>query len=233
MTAFTREHTAGEIVKEYPKASDLFKQYRIDFCCGGNRPLTEVLVEKGIDEEAFLMQLNGSFIDWQEKGNQATNWEEAPYTNLIDHIVETHHAFLVEELPALGQFVTKIYRVHGNSHPELKDVHQLYHTLKTELEQHLIKEEDDIFPLVKQYEKNPTAELRDQILEANSSLEDEHDAAGDIIKKLREITGDFIPPADGCSSYRITYQRLAELEEDLFQHIHLENNILFPRLATA
>lgn len=233
MTMFSVDHTPAEIVKIFPKASDLFKSNRIDFCCGGHKPLKETFQEKSISGEGLLQKLNSQYEEWKEKGQSGRNWEEATYSDLVDEIVHTHHAYLTEELPALGQFVTKIFRVHGEHHPHLKELYQLYHSLKTELELHLVKEEQDVFPLIKEYEQNPTDELKDKILRLNATLEEEHQDAGDILKRMRDICTDFNPPADACNSYRITYMRLAELEDDMFQHIHKENNILFPRLATA
>ncbi|MBM7552965.1 iron-sulfur cluster repair di-iron protein [Thalassobacillus pellis] len=230
MTTFTREHTPADIVNIYPKASDLFKKNRIDFCCGGDRPLGEVFDKQKIDEDMILTKLNENYTEWVSKGNQAADWDAVSNTELVDHIVYTHHAFLNEELPALGQFVSKIFRVHGDHHPHLRELHKLYNELKTELEAHLIKEETEVFPLVKEYDENPSEELRNRIHAANGTLENEHDHAGDILKQIHTITGGFEPPQDACNSYRITYKRLAELEEDTFQHIHLENNILFKRI---
>ncbi|WP_028782574.1 iron-sulfur cluster repair di-iron protein [Thalassobacillus devorans] len=230
MTTFTREHTPADIVNIYPKASDLFKKNRIDFCCGGDRPLGEVFDEKKIDESMILHQLNEEYTDWKTKGNESPSWDSVSNTELVDHIVYTHHAYLNDELPALGQFVTKIYRVHGANHPHLKELHRLYNELKVELESHLIKEEMEVFPLVKQYDLEPSEELRQQIHEANGGLEEEHDHAGDLLKEIHNLTNGFELPDGACNSYQITYKRLAELEADTFQHIHLENNILFKRI---
>ncbi|WP_163970815.1 iron-sulfur cluster repair di-iron protein [Oceanobacillus halotolerans] len=233
MNTFTAEHKPADIVKVFPKASDLFKKRRIDFCCGGDKPLEETFVKKNMDAEEVLSELNTAYEKWQQEDHQITDWDRVPYGELIDHIVHTHHAFLNEELVPLGQFVTKIFRVHGSKHPHLKELHRLYHDFKVDMEEHLIKEEDDVFPLIKEYENNPSAELLQQISDANGGLEDDHDAAGDLLKQMREITNDFEPPADACNSYRITYARLAELESNTFQHVHLENNILFKRLQEA
>lgn len=231
MTTFTREHTAGEIVNQFPNASDFFKRNRIDFCCGGNRPIGEVVADLGLDEAGIIDELNSSYTAWIEKGNSKPDFDTAPYSDLIDHIVGTHHKFLKEELPALGQFVTKITRVHGGHHPHLGELHKLYNSLKTELEAHLIKEERDVFPLVKEYEVNPSEELKKQIIAVNQELEAEHEGAGDLLKMIHDLTNGFTLPEGACNSYRITYQRLEMLESDMFQHIHLENNILFPRLS--
>lgn len=230
MTEFTAKHTPAEIVKVFPKASDLFKQRRIDFCCGGDRPLGEVFKERNIDEVAVIDKLNHSFQDWQKEDHEVVDWDTKPLSELIDHIVHSHHAYLYEELPALGKFVSKIFRVHGKNHPHLKELHRLYNDFKVDMEEHTVNEEENVFPLIKEYEQNPNEELLERVKIANGGLEDDHDASGDILKRIREITDGFEPPRDACNSYRITYARLAELESDTFQHIHLENHVLFKRL---
>ncbi|WP_343032911.1 hemerythrin domain-containing protein [Virgibacillus doumboii] len=158
------------------------------------------------------------------------DWDAIPASELIDHIVHTHHVYLNDELPALGQFVTKILRVHGANHPHLKELHRLYNDFKVDMEEHMITEESEVFPLIKKYEKEPSEQLLQAIREANGGLEDEHETSGNILKRMREVTNGFEPPADACSSYRITYARLAEMETNTFQHVHLENNILFKNL---
>ncbi|EMT45762.1 iron-sulfur cluster repair di-iron protein [Anoxybacillus flavithermus] len=227
---FTAQSTVGEIVALFPKASDLFKTYKIDFCCGGNRPLCDVLTEKQLEVDVILQQLQSMYEKSLEKVEK--NWLDVPHTELIEHIIQTHHQFLLEELPKLTPYVTKVARVHGPTQPHLIQVHQLFHELKIELEQHLMKEEKDVFPLIIQFEKHPTEENRQMMIRAIEELMAEHEHAGDIIKNIREITNDFTPPVDACGTYRLVYNRLEALEDDLFTHIHLENNILFPRILT-
>lgn len=230
MSTFTVKDTPANIVKIFPKASDLFKERRIDFCCNGNRPLGDVFAESDLDESVIMSELNGIYEEWQKEDNDVTDWDSMPPSELIDHIVYKHHAYLNEELAPLSEFVTKILRVHGTNHPHLKELHRLYNDFKVEMEEHMITEEGDVFPLIKEYEKNPSDKLREHIIEANGGLEDDHDAAGNLLKRMREITDGFEPPADACTSYRITYSRLAEMESDTFQHVHLENNVLFKNL---
>jgi len=230
MSSFTAENTPAYIVKMYPQASDLFKVHMIDFCCGGDKPLQETFEEKQMDGEAILSELNANYEKWQQAGNEVKDWDAVPLDELVDHIVYHHHAYLKEELPALGEFVTKIFRVHGGQHPHLKDLHRVYNEFRVEMEEHTIKEESEVFPLIKEYVANPSDELLEKIRVANGGLEDEHDAAGDLLKKMRVITNGFETPPGACGSYHITYDRLAELETDTFQHVHLENNILFKRL---
>ncbi|MFD1851500.1 iron-sulfur cluster repair di-iron protein [Oceanobacillus bengalensis] len=227
---FTVEHTPANIVKIFPKASDLFKEHRIDFCCGGNRPLKETFVEKDLDEKLILSKLNTSFETWNKEDHEVVDWDSKPLSELVDHIRHHHHAYLMEELPALGQFVTKIFRKHGPNHPHLMDLYRIYSKFSMEMEEHTMKEENDVFPLIKEYEANPSKDLLEKIREANGELEDEHNEVGELLKLMRDITNDFQPPANTCGSYQITYARLAEMEENTFQHIHLENNVLFAKL---
>lgn len=228
MGTFNSKHTPAEIVKVFPKASDLFKIHQIDFCCGGDRPLKEAIAENSsIDENSFLLKLNTEFNKWKKEDHDVIDWDSRPSSELVDHITHTHHAYLMEELPALGEFVTRIFRVHGADQPHLKDLHRLYNEFKTEMEEHTIKEDQEVFPLIKAYEQQPSEKLLKDIQVANGDLEDEHDKAGDLLKEMRRITNGFTTPEGACGSYHITYDRLAEMEDNTFEHIHLENNILF------
>jgi regulator of cell morphogenesis and NO signaling len=154
-----------------------------------------------------------------------------PLADLIDHIVATHHSYLNRALPELSDLTTTILRVHGQKHPDLFRVHKLFHNLKLELEQHLIKEETLLFPMIKEYETGRSEAHLKKISLVVREIEEEHEAAGDILKELRSVTEDYILPGDGCATYGKTLKGLQELESDLFQHIHLENNILFTRLG--
>lgn len=135
-----------------------------------------------------------------------------------------------KELPVLSEFVAKILRVHGAGHPELARVHQLFCELKMELEPHLIKEEEILFPLIKELEQNRSDAAREQVKRIIGELEREHSGAGGVLKELRSVTNDYMLPAEACRTYALSFHKLEELESDLFQHIHLENNILFPRV---
>src|SRR5690606_17329065 len=217
---FTGSETVGEIVAAFPGAGNLMKKHKIAFCCGGYRPLSEDLRHKGIDEKKIL-----------EKQQQNVDWRNAPLCDLIDHIVQKHHAYLLEELPLLSQFVTKIFRVHGGAHPELARLHRLFHQLKTDLEQHLVEEEETVFPLIKEAERAGTREAFQKASETLAKLEDDHSAAGELLREMREITDDYRLPEGACRTYTLTFRKLEELEADMFQHIHLENNVLFPRVS--
>lgn len=225
---FTQSMLVRDIVNQFPNASDLFKQYRIDFCCGGNRPLVEAATERGLDVDTVLSQLQSFYEQEKTRNNMNIDWLAASPKELIQHIKSKHHRYLEEELPKLSPYVTKVMKVHGADSPHLMRVHQLYNELKTELEQHTVKEESIVFPLIESLE-HAAMEERNSIIEQIKDLEAEHNHAGNIIKELRSITNDFTPPDYACGTYRLVYQRLEALESDLFQHIHLENNILFQK----
>lgn len=225
---FSKDSTLGEIVTKFPKAGDYFKEHKIDFCCGGNRPLAQAAEEQGVQVEELVDTLNKMYSE-RPADDPDRDWSNASWEELIDHIVNVHHAYLNEELPDLSTYVTKILRVHGPNHPEIATVHKLFHAFKTDMEQHSIKEEADAFPIILKYEKEPTEENYAMVDRVIHKLEEEHDEVGDILKKIRKVTNDYELPADACNTYRMVYQRLQELEAKTFVHVHLENNILFPR----
>lgn len=227
---FTGSETVGEIVAAFPGASNLMKEYGIDFCCGGNRTLSEALKQQQIDEKHFLEQLNQLYQQARQKQSQDVDYRQMPLGDLIDHIVQTHHAYLLKELPLLSEFVTKIFRVHGAAHPELAQLHKLFHQMKMDLEQHLVEEEEKVFPLIKEAEQSGTREAFRKAQETIAKMEEDHSAVGDLLKEMRAITNDYRLPEDACRTYTLTFQKLEELESDMFQHIHLENNVLFPRV---
>lgn len=229
---FNGEEKIGTIVAEYPGASNLFKEVRIDFCCGGDRTLKQAIVQKNLDEQEIIRRLNEGYASFIDKNALSEkDWRTAPAADLIDYIVDTHHAYLRKELPLLSEFITKILRVHGGAHPEIAALYKRFHLIKMELDEHLIAEEEVLFPKLKQLADRPSAETIEQTIKELYELEADHSAVGDGLRDMREITNDYALPPDACRTYTLTYQKLAELESDLFQHIHLENNVLFPRVG--
>ncbi|MDF2655761.1 MAG: ric [Bacillota bacterium] len=230
MSIFHTTQRIGEVVSILPQASEILKEFRIDFCCGGHRPLSEAIKEQNLDEKMLLSKLEKAYEE-AKRLNDQVDYREMTSSQLIDYIVGKHHVFVKRVLPEISELTATILRVHGPSHRDLFQVHKLFHTLKTELEQHLIKEEEILFPMIKRYEAEPSDDLYKNMKETTAETEEEHEAAGDILKELREITAEYTVPQDGCGTYRRTFETLEELEADLFQHIHLENNILFHRLG--
>lgn len=172
------------------------------------------------EAQANIVDLQGINIDWKT----------APLSELVDYIIDSHHSYLNTQLHELSELTTTILRSHCANHEELRQVHKLFFKLKSALEAHLIDEEEVIFPLVKEWDREKSAVALSRAVTISKKLEEEHDEAGEIIHELREITHDYAIPDDACPTFVSTYERLVELESDLFQHIHLENNILHPRL---
>lgn len=227
---FNIDNKISEIAIAFPKAVDIFKEYKIDFCCGGNRLLKDALEEKNLDKNEVIDKINQLYSEFKDEIDKTIDFENMALDKLVDYIVNVHHAYLYENLPKVGELTKKILRVHGTHHPFLSKVHKLFNTLSGDLEEHLISEETVQFPAIKQYfEKNDINALNIACNEIGR-LESEHVEAGDILKELRGITNDFKAPDDACPSFLKTYQMIQEIESDLFQHVHLENNILYPRL---
>ncbi|WP_099052489.1 iron-sulfur cluster repair di-iron protein [Paenibacillus borealis] len=225
---FTSEEMVRDIVLQFPKAADYFKSKRIDFCCGGAKPLAEAAAEKGLDPEAMVQELN-KLQEEHPVLEEDTAWNEASSEELVNYIVNKHHRYLREELPLISQNVTKVFRVHGEDSPHLGEMHRLFNLLREELLQHTAKEEESEFPKMLAYTQNPSEEGLSELRGLLTNLEAEHDGAGEILRELRRVTNDYTPPAHACTTYRLTYARLEELEGMTFEHVHLENNILFLR----
>ena len=230
MKSFQKNDTLGQIVVTFPKSVTILKENHIDYCCGGDRTIEEASKVEQFDVHQVLNAINQEYLTFQSINTTDIDWFNVPILELVNHILNTHHAYLYATLPRLSELTTTILRVHGHNHPELSKVHKLFHLLKMELEGHLIKEETVQYPAIHQFlETNDTTELQ-TAKNVIAELNEEHLGAGNILKELRKITHDFEVPEDGCSTYQKTYRLLAEMESDIFTHIHLENNILFHRI---
>lgn len=225
---FKKTQTLGEIVSQFPQAKTVFEAHQIDYCCGGDRTLETGLKDTSLTVEAMIQTLNEHYNNSTDQ--ETTNWQTAPINTLVDHILVTHHAFLNEYLPLISQLTKKILSVHGDGHRELFTVYQTFHTLKTDMEMHLVKEETQQYPAITNYLNTDDSDALKNAVQIIDELEDDHTGAGDLLKALRQITNNFTVPDDGCETYQKTYQLLEALEQNTFTHIHLENNILFKRL---
>ncbi|AKG35563.1 iron-sulfur cluster repair di-iron protein [Paenibacillus durus] len=225
---FNSDTMVRDIVLQFPKASDYFKANKIDFCCGGAKPLRAAADERGLDAGAVIGDLY-KLVEEHPVLEEETVWNGASSEALIGHIVSKHHSYLREELPLIGQNVAKVFHAHGEGAPHLAEVYHLFNQLKDELLEHTAKEEAQDFPSILAYEQKGDEQSLAALREALHHLEEEHNAAGNILRQLREVTGDYTPPEHACTTYRLTYTRLEELEGMTFEHVHLENNILFPR----
>jgi regulator of cell morphogenesis and NO signaling len=230
MTRLDTRTTVGQLVAERPARARVFERYGIDYCCGGKTPLDEACAGKSLDVEAVVRELDAPD---EAPAMDQTDWTRAPLGELIDHIVATHHAYLQQQLPRLAAMANKVVDVHGERHPELNEVRAVFEELAAELESHLGKEEQILFPMIKELEASATAPCFHcgSVNNPIRVMEHEHDRAGDALARIRELTRDYSPPSDACNTYRTLLTELAALETDLHQHIHKENNILFPRAA--
>lgn len=225
---FNENSLVKDIVNLFPQSSDLFKKNRLDFCCGGNRPLLEAAEEQNLDVPVIMEELEALYQKHNGTPDNMEVWTGTDSKTLIAHIKDKYHRELEEELSLLSPYVTKVSKVHGDRHSELVKVYELFYELKKELLEHTAKEEATVFPLMLELDK-VDAEQRSEMIEKIKELEKDHDQAGSILKVLRAITSDFTPPMDACGTYRLVYKRLEALEAHTFMHVHLENNILFPR----
>ncbi|OCL26392.1 iron-sulfur cluster repair di-iron protein [Orenia metallireducens] len=227
---FTIDDRIGAIVAEFPKAVETFMKYNIDFCCGGNRPLKAAIKEGELPEDKIIEELNQAYYEFNRK-DEDIDWRQESMIDLIDYVVNTHHQFMREGLPVLNELLNKILNAHYLKERELLGrIHKLFYQLRGEIEEHLIKEEKLLFPAIKEYEAKETKEKLQEALQVMAETEDEHDYAGDILKEIRRLTNNYQLPEGVCRTFALTYDKFEEIEQDLFQHIHLENNILFERL---
>lgn len=226
------DKTVAQIVTEDIATAAVFKRNGIDFCCGGKVQLNEICTKKNIDTAKVVEQLS-QVLDGAEEKNQE-NPDDWTLSQLVDHIVSKHHAYIRENMPVIIQFADKVAKVHGHGAPEVIEVAQLVHALEDELMPHMMKEEMMLFPYIKQLEYAkasglvPTAPFG-TVNNPINMMEEEHDSAGETLARLREITSSYRPPEWACNTYRAMYHMLQEFEDDLHLHIHSENNILFPK----
>ncbi len=231
------EMPVRDLVGRYPQTRPVFERHGIDYCCGGGKRLAEVAREHGLTLPALVDALNEALDAPAGKAEAAEkDWYTASLTELVQHIVEVHHGYLKTVLPRLRALLPVVLQAHQAEHGVvLRQVQDLFNALDSELSSHLMKEEQVLFPFIVASEAHrqkaapqpsgPCGSVRYPIRQ----MEHEHDSAGQALARLREVTGGYALPADACPSFRAAYEELQRLEADLHQHIHLENNILFPR----
>lgn len=223
--------TVGEIVANDFRAASVFKNAGIDFCCGGKKGLSESCEEKGINPETLANEL--SELESQP-ASASLNFKDWDAGFLSDYIMNTHHRFVLKNLPELVFYTRKIATVHGGHHPELNDIAELFAKISDELLQHLRNEEEVLFPAIRKAMTDPSADTGKTIISEITRMSGEHEFAGGAMDSISAISHHYLVPADGCNTYRVTYQLLEQFEDDLHIHVHLENNILYPKaLALA
>lgn len=225
--------TVRDLAVEIPGATRVFEKLGIDYCCGGNRSLTEACATAGITFDEVIKSLQTETASPQPSAG--TDFQQTTLEMLINHIVSKHHGFTRLEIARLNALLEKVCMVHGANHPELFKINLLFGELGADLETHMAKEERVLFPHIIRMEAAAAQHVPlsrppfGSVANPVRMMMLEHDRAGELLKEIRTQSADYTVPADGCFSYQTLYSALEELEKDLHQHVHLENNILFPR----
>ena len=230
------EETLGEIAAKDLRKAQIFRKYGLDFCCGGKKTVKEACSEKGLDVAKIEQELLQADKVVSSRPLPYNEWE---LDFLADYIVNTHHSYVKKNLPDILAYANKVARVHGSRHPELLPVRELVEEVYNEMMNHMVKEERILFPYIKDI---VTAQKNTQPLQAShfgtvqnpiNMMEMEHEVVGKNMEEIRTLTQNYVLPDDACASYSLLYRMLDEFEEDLHIHVHLENNILFPKALKA
>ncbi|MCC6547843.1 iron-sulfur cluster repair di-iron protein [Candidatus Sumerlaeota bacterium] len=224
------EKTVGQLVAESPARARVFEKHRIDYCCAGKIPLADACKRRNVDFDTVVRELEA--CDATEPVSNEPDWTKAPLSQLADHIVETHHQYLKDELPRLDAMTARVAKVHGDHAPEVVQIRSVFVEFRREFEEHAEKEEQILFPWIKRVESSgranapfPGATMANPI----RCMEHEHESAGQALEQFRKLSNDYQPPMDACNTWRVLYASLETLEQDMHVHIHKENSILFPR----
>lgn len=225
------EETIGQISRADIRKIEVFKKYGIDFCCGGNKTLREACEEKGLD----ILQVKEDLEKNDSPATENMAYDEWQLDFLCDFIVHRHHSYIRKQNPVINEMMNKVVNAHSDAHPELRHLKSLWDTLAAELGAHIQKEEVVLFPYIKQLQHADTNRTQMQAPSFGSVntpvniMMMEHESAGELLEEMRYITGSYKLPEDACNSYRFLFELIRQYEEDLKLHIHLENNILFPK----
>jgi regulator of cell morphogenesis and NO signaling len=238
------DRTVRDVVLELPHATRVFEKLKIDYCCGGDTPLTETCANAGVKVENLERMLaevgqadgegNGA-ISLQKGDFQKRDFRTATLAELIGHILDKHHVYAKEEMVRLEALIDKVIGAHGENHPELLRLGSLFQQLCDDLKPHMFKEEQILFPYIIEMERSALQKRQAPFAPFGTvnnpirMMMMEHDTVGGLLRDLRALSSNYAVPRDGCISYQTLYQALEAFEKDLHQHIHLENNILFPR----
>lgn len=225
------DKTVAEIVTENIKTADVFKKNGIDFCCGGNVKVQEICAKKGVDYSKLKEDILN--IGIAPKGSSDFNTWDLDF--LTDYIINTHHKYVKEANELIIQYSDKVAKVHGHHFTETIEINKLFHEIANELNMHMQKEEQILFPFIKEIAKAKKEGIRlspppfGSIQNPINMMEMEHTDAGEILFKIKDLSNNHTPPEGACNTFKALYSKLEEYQNDLFQHIHLENNILFPK----
>ncbi len=229
----TTTKTVREYAIETPQTIPVFEKLGIDYCCGGNRPLEDACSSANLNLDEVLQTLEAAMKEPARPSDRELR--AGSLAELISHIVRTHHVFVRTQIPEIERLIEKVHSKHGPNHPELSQIRGIFHGLGQELMSHLMKEENILFPYIERMEE--AVVQGDPILPPPFGtvgnpvrmMEHEHDDAGAALRALRASSKDYTPTPDACTTFRAMYTALANFEKDLHQHIHLENNVLFPK----
>lgn len=229
MTTFTIDKPVGELARETPGLGRLFDQLGIDFCCGGRKTLRDACTARGLDVHTVAALLATAPL----LPAQCPDTRTMTLASLVDHIVSTHHAYTREELPRLSQWIDKVAAAHGTWDGRLIELSATFREFHSGLAEHMVKEEHVLFPMIVQMEQSGLVPMPHcgSIENPIQVMEAEHDNAGHALARMRELTDGYTPPAHACNTYRTMLDALARLERDIHQHVHEENNVLFPRAS--
>jgi regulator of cell morphogenesis and NO signaling len=217
--------TLGDIVTMRPSLAADLERRGLDYCCHGGRTLADAAREAGLEAQTVADELSAAHV-----GESAADWASLGVVDLVEHIEIVHHRYLWAELPRITALVDMIVTVHGERHPELAEVQRLYNELRSDLEPHLTREEQELFPMIRHLDATAGGpDSHDPAIVAQIEvLAAEHETVGDLLDELHRVTSGYTTPADGCASYAACYRALAVLEADTHLHVHKENNLLFP-----
>lgn len=220
--------TLAQIVNENFQTASVFEKYNLDFCCKGKRSLQNACDEKQLPTELIVAEVD----DVIKQGIQTlTDFDKLSLSALADYIVSTHHRYTKEQLPQIFAYLHKVSSKHGQRHNELYKIFERFASLKDEMEMHMHKEELILFPKIRQLESETQQPGHFANIQAPISvMEDEHEHAGNLMQEIRTYSNNYTPPEDACTTYRLSFAALQAFEKDLHQHVHLENNILFPKV---
>jgi regulator of cell morphogenesis and NO signaling len=223
-----QNQTIGETVAQDYRTASVFQSHGIDFCCKGGRTISEVCENKNLEAQALLRELQDATTSGELPAADYRTW---PLDLLVDYVEKKHHRYVTAKLPELTQYLSKLCKVHGERHPELLEIRDEFAHVASELASHMQKEEMILFPFVRRLatEDSPSRPPFGTVENPIRMMMHEHSVEGDRLARISELSSQYTAPADGCTTYRVAFAMLKEFEEDLHLHIHLENNIMFPR----
>ncbi|HJV35149.1 iron-sulfur cluster repair di-iron protein [Geomonas sp.] len=230
----TGKVTVGDLVAKDFRAAGIFEKYGIDFCCGGNVAVDDICNEMGIDPVQVRREIEQAAATPMDRSQNYNAWE-LPF--LADYIVNTHHTYLKENTRTIAAYANKIAQVHGANHPEVVKIAEIFEKVAADMELHLREEEEQLFPAIKRMVELAKAGTTPKETDVQSlrmtlsGLNHEHDEIGAAVHAIRDLSNNYAVPGDVCNTFMVTYMKLKEFEDDLHKHVHLENNILFPKAA--